>query len=1695
VSFGPNDKLCLDGQRLIQTDANGNALLPLATQTADATGLSGAAPPREFRTEIDSYSRIRAYGIGGPGTNVNDGPSYFKVWTKDGHILEYGTSPAGGTPSNAQILAQGNTSVAAWALSRRSDIKGNFIDYKYEVRDVSWGATLVTGAVPGREWNLAEIQYTGHGAQAPTNKIVFEYADKADYAITSGKLQDRSEAYQQGSRSVNVRQLQSIATYVNSANPLVLGPSATAILAKRYKLTYDNGQITNRSRLTRIAECAGTNGTICMPQTVFTYDDGGNEAYVANANFATSGLATASLIGKLDSDPYSYKVGALVILADFDGDGRTDILNQVDGNLYLSNGDGTFRQAPPLGIPSSQMLPGGFYQSLQLGNYYTGGQTCNIMFVTDFNGDGLPDIFWTSNRTDSGSLVGAACPVAPTVIYFNNGDGTFRSVIVNAPGAALQRIDPQIFNISSCNAGDQITLFNPAYNFYAFDVDGDGYTDFVTTHIDNVLTSNTLNRNTHVYLGDGAGNFKEVPTNYAAKSVFSPLTPWSPGPLSDVNGDGLLDILPGASWFYADGVGCTSISNPQYELDYAAGPFGAIVSTGDGNFLTSIGTHTLMSKPPPILNPPPGPPYVYPGGLCQQNMPGNTAFTGSVTVPVDFNGDGVVDCLGDFGVLAYQQFPHVLVDLDTGKMASPAGRTPFPGQVVERQYLSVGDGNSNLVELSNFPYIRLTSWKADSASGNIAPSGGVIAADINGDGRQDLLRWDENTTLNDVFLSRGDGTFQQSATFNLKSDALMGFTLGLGGLRNDSVPTSLLLVGNFTGRNPAEFLRLKNGANTLYVKSNPTPPDLLVSVTSPAGVLTTITYMPLANPLPGRYQPDATVAGTATYPKYVTTPPWYVVASSTVDTGVGTGTLTTKYSYRGLRGNQRGRGILGFSEVRRETYAPNGEVLTGATRRLQDYPYIGDASREELFRGTIDQTAAAVLRRTVNVYCDQTSATLASSATETTPCLPGTGIHRPYTSASTSTSWDLGGSALPTVVTARTVNACGSDMNTTVTTSGTAFGTLAQSATAATTNEYFPDNTSGDNWLICKASTSTAHPIVPNSIDNITTGAGGAPLATAIQGVAPQVSLSTPTFPTTLIGQFATGIATLSDTSTVAAWVLPPPVGPLGTDFRVDSTTCGATLAAGSSCSVTVAFAPIAGGSRTGTLSISTEAGTLSANLAGMGQVPTPPTLVFSNCTSTTPTVYPTAATMSCTLANSGQTDATSISYSAITGATVSGPIGACVASTTCGTVTVTASTAGAVSTSGAVVNGTLTATPNSGNATSTAVSLVVLTPAALSLSCTATTPVVAPSLATLTCTLSNAGQAAVSSVTYSAFPGVTVGGPMGACAGGAICGTVSVVTGGIPKTYAGTLTATPNAGAAATYPVNLVVQDTPPALVLNCLSNSPTTTPAAATLTCTLSNTGTATATSISYSTTTTGATVTGPSGPCGGSATCGTVTLTTGTTAGTYSGTLTATPSTGTGASTNVNLRVMSQAQLSFGTCTPTTSCSPATASLTCQLNNIGETQANSISYSTPAGTTVSGPTGACLGNTTCGTVVVTSGTAAGTYSGNLIATPNAGGAATTPVSLTVNTPGMFSRFYGTYNSSSAYVVMQNTGGCSITDIFGQCTATNASITSGLVSSLAPGASMTVYASVNQSSGYHCYFQFTGTGASNSPYIDTLF
>jgi hypothetical protein len=91
-------------------------------------------------------------------------------------------------------------------------------------------------------------------------------------------------------------------------------------------------------------------------------------------------------------------------------------------------------------------------------------------------------------------------------------------------------------------------------------------------------------------------------------------------------------------------------------------------------------------------------------------------------------------------------------------------------------------------------------------------------------------------------------------------------------------------------------------------------------------------------------------------------------------------------------------------------------------------------------------------------------------------------------------------------------------------------------------------------------------------------------------------------------------------------------------------------------------------------------------------------------------------------------------------------------------------------------------------------------------------------------------------------------------------------------------------------------------------------------------------------------------------------------------------------------------------------------------------------------------------------------------------------------------LSAPGVFTRTYGTMQGSTgALVTIQNTGVSTISNIGGQCNDYGSRITSGLVSSLRPGASMTVQASLGSS--YHCGFQFWGTNASNSPYNDPTF
>lgn len=581
VKFDKDDKLCLDGQRLIQTTSTGS--LTDVSQSNDALGLSTGY--REYRTENDSFARIRAYGIA--NDSAANGPAYFKVWSKSGLIYEYGASPSADSNTKSAVAAQGKSVIMVWGVSRMSDVIGNYVDFKYEQRaNVLWGSGSATqNPLPGLEWNITEIQYTGHvgKSQKPSNKVIFKYSDRSA---------DRAEAYQVGSKNISVRRLDAIDTYVNSPNPGTLGPASGAVVAKRVQISYDNSGTSKRSRIVAIKECRDVNAGKCLPPTRFTYTSGGSDAYAINPVFSTSALATTNLMGNASA-------AAGVLPGDFDGDGKTDLFYWSDtpaqNRLYRSVGDGGFSQSSAL--PTVQIFKSdGCYESISM----------------DFNGDGATDILRIAKAT---AASGGSCAVPlDNLLLLSNGDGTFRSVALPASIDFSQTtatiryyydcLQPRSSGyFSNClEPGDKLlgTSRTEGRNYFIVDVDGDGIQDIITTLLpayartasppsdDAACASVTCTR---VFKGSVGGTFSENTTgNLTHASVYA----YPPGRwnylrrpyVADINGDGLPDLL---------------VSK------------GAWLSRGDasGSFDKTLGLG---------------------GGLGCAN-------------PIDFNGDGRADCL------------------------------------------------------------------------------------------------------------------------------------------------------------------------------------------------------------------------------------------------------------------------------------------------------------------------------------------------------------------------------------------------------------------------------------------------------------------------------------------------------------------------------------------------------------------------------------------------------------------------------------------------------------------------------------------------------------------------------------------------------------------------------------------------------------------------------------------------------------------------------------------------------------------------------------------------------------------------------------------------------------------------------------------------------------------------------------------
>lgn len=515
------DAFCLDGQRLFPVSG--------------ANGASGT----EYRTEIESFSRITSAGVQG------NGPANFTVESKSGQILTY--------KPFAQVFP--NTAYT-WAINMVRDKLNNCLQITY------------SQGVSGYELYPTQIDYSGrysNGTCTGTyNRVTFVYENRPDPFT--------------GFPGNNVTWLKQRLTGIDTTNP--------AGLVKRYQVTYEApAPVTGRSRLSSVVECDnfGCVAGHMLPPTTFAWQTG------------TDGFTIQGTTGTVFTDNVGYNNGNRFFQMDINGDGRVDLVARgSDGAIFIGISDGNSFPFP-VSTPSAFSDAAGFGNGNRFfpmdingdgrgdlvirngtgdlivwssnGSTLTPtGTTPTVLtdaagwnsgqrfFIMDMNADGRGDIVarsgagnlsvYLSNGTGFilGSTSGALFPDAlgwndPTRFFPSdiNADGISDLTVRTAVG----HLDTFIYGggvwgvYPSGNALSDAAGYNSGQRLFSMDVNGDGRTDIVARD----SAGNLL---VQLSYGFGFGQISFTPT------VLTDVGGWNTGnryfPM-DVNGDGRTDLV------------------------------------------------------------------------------------------------------------------------------------------------------------------------------------------------------------------------------------------------------------------------------------------------------------------------------------------------------------------------------------------------------------------------------------------------------------------------------------------------------------------------------------------------------------------------------------------------------------------------------------------------------------------------------------------------------------------------------------------------------------------------------------------------------------------------------------------------------------------------------------------------------------------------------------------------------------------------------------------------------------------------------------------------------------------------------------------------------------------------------------------------------------------------------------------------
>lgn len=946
VRYDANDRLCLDGQRLVPVSG--------------PYGVNGTV----YRTEVDTFARVTQIGA------LTGSATCFKVEERSGHVMSYGAPASGATCTtssrNARVQPAGAAATLSWLAEKEEDRVGNNVFYSYT--NYGNGEVLV-----------ASIDYTGFGTAIGDRRVTFSYVARPTSNSPGVIDNDVSASYLGGGLTMQTQRLSRIDTFVGAQR------------VRAYRFDYNLAgqsvsQYSGRSLLQSVTECAYDPAEVCHPSSGFLWEDA-PVAYTLRAptipalpsdvpqdlplenalggmvpsSGGTPGPLTFKTIGDLDGDggrellawiqTSSSPTGQLYLMksqpdrtfsaavdvtglgisnatwnyVDFDGDGRADIVKQVSGS-----GDGWQHLLVwKLGRGAWGTDPNAMF--LDVVTDVPRGTNARPFYYVDFDGDGRTDILFESNDAAAcGS--DASGPRLRLSIYLNRITGR----LVDGAAAHFVRASesaPICLNRTLSSGGLPLT----AETFMrASDFDGDGRADIF---IDGGVPPN---RQRLVYVQPGAGadgvSYSSVPMATiglsademgANASNTEKLVRWM-----DINGDGLEDFV------FAQTGGSGTVPAYQWIVRLnKGGALSAPIATGNA---TGLGTWGSTLNGPPLG--------------------ANFRYSGKIT-PIDVDSDGRQELLvpARIGAMYCTAFmappPQGQVCPRPGPDSDPNGNLPpcepirlcpvdpatgaeiVPSDHTYNFNLYGSDSPGPVLDQSTYVMhpLRFVVGTVNAATGLPRITVQEVQKDIYGDHVDDMY----GDGLSDVVVSIG---CQWTGCSAIADDANPNSPSHLP----DGTSVASLMAGRKL------FINENAGIGT----EGPRPPELMHAAFNGVDDWAAWVYVPLAlptevssvAPLPLYTLPGSNPYVDARHYYFTSSMPVVqLMTQSTAavpkeDPTFGAGVRSNSYSYEEAMYNHLGRGFQGFRKITETTLVLDswaGRRQSTATTYHQKFPLTG----------------------------------------------------------------------------------------------------------------------------------------------------------------------------------------------------------------------------------------------------------------------------------------------------------------------------------------------------------------------------------------------------------------------------------------------------------------------------------------------------------------------------------------------------------------------------------------------------------------------------------------------------------------------------------------------------------------------------------------------------------------------------------